>query len=247
MTVEPRPVPPTVTIAPERGLIGLNLGELWAFHELLYFFVWRDLKIRYRQTAFGVAWALIQPLLMMAIFTLVLGRVSGLAPSGVPYPIFALAGLVPWTLFAQSLTGSSANLVTATNLLQKVYFRDSCCPSRRSVPLPDFLVGVVALLCLMLVGGILPTASAILALPVAALGIVVATSVGIWLSAINVRYRDVRYAVPFLLQAWLFASPVAYPTAVIPEEWRGLYSLNPMVGVIEGFRWALWGRDPHPC
>jgi lipopolysaccharide transport system permease protein len=234
-------------IRPQSGWVGLDLGELWAYRELLYYFVWRDLKVRYRQTAFGAGWALVQPLLMVTIFTLVLGNVSGLAPAGVPYPVFALAGLVPWTLFSQSLLGASSSLVNAGSVLQKVYFPRLLVPvaSVGSFVL-DFLIGLVALGVVMLVSGMLPTTSIVLAIPMAVLGVAVALSVGIWLSAVNVRYRDVRHVMPFLAQAWLFASPVAYPTEVIPEQFRAIYTLNPMVGVLEGFRWSLFGGGPAP-
>ncbi len=235
-------------IRPHRGWVSLDARELWSYRELLYFFVWRDLKVRYKQTAFGAGWALIQPLLMMVIFTLVLGSVSGLAPEGIPYPVFALAGLVPWTLFAQSLIGSSDSLVDASNLLQKVYFPRLLLPAAAvGSYILDFLIGLAALGVVMAIYGIVPGPSIVFTLPIAALGVMVALAVGIWLSAINVRYRDVRYAVPFLVQAWLFASPVAYSVAAIPEQWRGLYTLNPMVGVIEGFRWSLLGQgQPAP-
>jgi lipopolysaccharide transport system permease protein len=247
MTAEPKAGPPTITIRPQRGLIGLDVRELWAYHELLYFFVWRDLKVRYRQTAFGAAWALIQPLLMMVIFTLVLGRVSGIAPEGIPYPVFALAGLVPWTLFAQSLIGSSSSLVNAANILQKVYFPRLLLPAAAvGSYILDFFIGLAALGVVMLLYGIVPTATVVFTLPMAALAVFVALSVGIWLSAINVRYRDVRYSVPFMVQAWLFASPVAYSVEAVPEQWRALYTLNPMVGVLEGFRWSLLGGGPAP-
>lgn len=237
---------PVTTIRPSRGWVALDVRELWAYHELLYFFVWRDLKVRYRQTAFGAAWALIQPLAMMLVFTLVLGRVSGLAPEGIPYPVFALAGLVPWTLFSQSLIGASGSLVNAANLLQKVYFPRLLLPaSSVGSYILDFFIGLAALGVVMLLYRIVPTAAIVFTLPMAALAVAVALSVGIWLAAINVRYRDVRYAVPFLVQVWLFASPVAYPIDVIPEQWRALYTLNPMVGVLEGFRWSLFG-GPAP-
>jgi lipopolysaccharide transport system permease protein len=246
VTARSEPTASTV-IRPRSGWVALNARELWAYRELLYFFVWRDLKVRYKQTAFGAAWALIQPILMMLIFTLVLGRVTGLAPAGVPYPVFALAGLVPWTLFSQSLIGASGSLVDAANLLQKVYFPRLLLPAASvGSYILDFLIGLVALGVVMLLYGIVPTATAVFAVPMAALGVLVALAVGIWLSAINVRYRDVRYAVPFLAQLWLFASPVAYPADVIPDAWRGLYALNPMVGVLEGFRWALLGGSPAP-
>jgi lipopolysaccharide transport system permease protein len=238
---------PTTVIRPQSGWVGLDLGELWAYRELLYYFVWRDLKVRYRQTAFGAAWALLQPLLMVAIFTLVLGNVGGLAPAGVPYPVFALAGLVPWTLFSQSLLGASGSLVNAGSVLQKVYFPRLLVPvaSVGSFIL-DFLIGLAALGVVMLVSGMLPTGTVFLTIPMAVLAIGVALSVGIWLSAVNVRYRDVRHVMPFLAQAWLFASPVAYPVDVIPEQLRAIYTLNPMVGVLEGFRWCLFGGTPAP-
>jgi lipopolysaccharide transport system permease protein len=238
---------PTMRIRPHRGWVALNLGELWSYRELLYFFVWRDLKVRYKQTAFGALWAVIQPLLLMVVFTLVLGRISGIAPEGVPYPLFAFAGLVPWTLFASSVIGSSGSLVDASNLLQKVYFPRLLLPAAAiGSYLLDFAIAMVVLGLLMLYFGFPPTLDALWVLPLTVLAVATAAAVGVWLSAVNVRYRDVRYAVPFLVQVWLFASPVAYSAEIVPEEWQAIYRLNPMVGVIEGFRWALLGGTAPP-
>jgi homopolymeric O-antigen transport system permease protein len=238
---------PTVRIRPHRGWASLNLRELWSYRELLYFFVWRDLKVRYKQTAVGALWAVIQPFLLMVVFTLFLGRINGIAPEGIPYPLFAYAGLVPWTLFASSLIGSSGSLVDAANLLQKVYFPRLLLPAAAIGSfLLDFAIAMVVLLLLMLYFGYPPTQEMVWLAPLTLLAVATAAAVGVWLSAVNVRYRDVRYAVPFLVQLWLFASPVAYTAALVPAEWQPMYRLNPMVGVIEGFRWALLGEGAPP-
>jgi len=228
--------------------MALDLREIWLNRELLYFFVWRDLKVRYKQTAFGALWALIQPLALMLVFTLVLGNVEGIAPPGVPYSLFTLVALVPWTLFSQGLIGSSGSLVGAANILQKVYFPRLLMPiSSIGSYLVDFVLGMAMLFIVMLLMGVVPTIAAIWVLPLTMLALAAALAFGIWLSAINVRYRDVRYAVPFLIQVWLFASPIAYSADVIPDELLPIYSLNPMSGVIEGFRWALLAPDaPAP-
>ena len=232
---------------PTLGWASLDLRELWAYRELLYFFVWRDLKVRYKQTALGAGWALLQPLLMMLVFTLVLGRVSGIAPEGVPYPLFALAGLVPWTLFSQSVVGASASLINSANLVQKVYFPRLLLPAASvGSYVLDFLIGLAALGVVVLLYGTLPSATAVLALPMALLVLAVSFAMGTWLAAINVRYRDVRYAVPFLVQVWLFASPVAYSIEAVPTKWQGVYLLNPMAGALAGFRWSLLGGGPAP-
>jgi lipopolysaccharide transport system permease protein len=242
----PQPVP-VVSIRPGRGWVALNLRELWAYRELAYFFVWRDLKVRYKQTAFGALWAVIQPFMLMVVFSLFLGRVSGIAPAGVPYPLFAFAGLVPWTLFAQSLVGSSDSLVGASNLLQKVYFPRLLLPvAAVGSYLLDFVIAMGVLGLLMLYFGALPSLAILWVIPLTALALATSLAVGICLSAVNVRYRDVRYAVPFLVQLWLFASPVAYSADLVPAQWRTLYQLNPMAGVIEGFRWALLGQGAPP-
>lgn len=248
---KPEPTRPdalgVLRIQPHTGWVALDFRELWAYRELLYFFVWRDLKVRYKQTAFGALWAVIQPFMLMVVFTLFLGRLSGIAPEGVPYPVFAFAGLVPWTLFAQSLIGSSASLVDASNLLQKVYFPRLLLPvAAIGSYLLDFAIAIVVLAVLMVYFGVLPTVTVLWILPLTVLALVTALAVGIWLSAVNVRYRDVRYAVPFLVQLWLFASPVAYSADLVPESWRAIYQLNPIAGVIEGFRWALLGQAAPP-
>jgi lipopolysaccharide transport system permease protein len=234
-------------IEPQRGWVSLNLRELWAYRELGYFLVWRDLKVRYKQTLFGALWAIIQPLGLMVVFTLFLGGLGGIAPQTVPYALFAFAGLVPWTLFSQSLAGSSGSLVGASNLIQKVYFPRLLLPiaSVGSYVL-DFVIALAVLGLLMIWFGVLPTAQAIWIIPLTLLALTTSLAVGIWLAAINVRYRDVRYAVPFLVQIWLFASPVAYSASILPREWQPAYQLNPMTGVIEGFRWALLGSGTPP-
>jgi lipopolysaccharide transport system permease protein len=197
----------TIVIRPHRGWVSLNLRELWAYRELLYFFVWRDLKVRYKQTAFGALWAVIQPFMLMVVFSLFLGRISGIAPAGVPYPLFAFAGLVPWTLFAQSLIGSSDSLVGASNLIQKVYFPRVLLPvAAVGSYLLDFAIAMAVLGLLMLYFGALPSLAILWVIPLTALALATSLAVGIGLAAVNVRYRDVRYAMPFLVQLWLFAT-----------------------------------------
>jgi lipopolysaccharide transport system permease protein len=234
---------PTVVIEPSRGLFDLDLGALWQYRELLYFLIWRDVKIRYKQTAIGVAWAILQPLLTMVLFALVFGRFAGIPSEGVPYPVFAYAALLPWYYFSQAVTESGRSLVGDSNLIRKVYFPRLVIPLAAVVrPLVDFALSFLVLLGLLGWFGIRP-GWAVIALPAfVLLALVTALAVGLWLSALNVQYRDVGHTIPFLTQIWLFASPVAYPVSLVPEGWRPLYSLNPMVGVIEGFRWALLGK-----
>jgi homopolymeric O-antigen transport system permease protein len=236
-----------VTIRARRASAWLDLPELWSYRELLWFLIWRDLKVRYKQTALGVLWAVLQPLLLMAVFTLALGRIGNLGSGGVPYPLFAFVGLAPWTLFAQSLIGSSVSLVESSNLVQKVYFPRLLLPlaSVASYVL-DFGMGMVLLVALLAVAGIHLSTVALWVVPFTGLALLSAVGAGAWLSAVNVRYRDVRYAVPFLVQVWLFASPVAYASALIPPEWQTIYHLNPMAAVIDGFRWALLGLSEPP-
>src|SRR5450759_1015432 len=233
---------PVVVIGARHGLLELGLAELWSRRELMYFFVWRDLKIRYRQTVFGAAWAVVQPVLLMLIFTATVGRLPNVGPAGVPYPLFAFAGLVPWTLFSASLVGASNSMVNAAGIITKVYFPRLLLPfSAVGSFLIDFVIAMVVLGLLMLYFGVMPSV-AIVWLPLFTLvALVTALGVGTWLAAINVRYRDVKYAVPFLVQAWMFASPVIYTSELIPKEWQWLYVLHPMTGVLEGFRWALLG------
>jgi lipopolysaccharide transport system permease protein len=237
---------PVVVIEARHGWRGLGLAELWSHRELMFFFVWRDLKVRYRQTVFGALWAVMQPVLLMVVFTVSVGRVPGVGPTDVPYPLFAFAGLVPWTLFASSLAGASNSLVSSESIITKVYFPRLLLPfAAVGSFLIDFLVAMVVLVLLMLYFGVVPT-MAVLWLPVFTLfALVTALGVGTWLAAINVRYRDVKYVVPFLTQTLMFLSPVIYASTVIPEGWHWLFALNPLTGVLDGFRWALIG-GPRP-
>lgn len=229
-----------VTIRPSRGWVAINWSELWASRELLTFFVWRDLKVRYKQTVFGVLWAVIQPVGLMIVFSLFLGRVAGLGPAGLPYPLFVLAGLVPWTLFSRALGAASDSLIAASTLIQKVYFPRLLLPAAAlGAPILDFVIGFAALLVLMVATGYFPHVTILAVVPLLALALVVALAFGVWLSAANVRFRDIHHLVPFGLQIWLFASPIAYAGDLVPPGWRWLYELNPMVGVVEGFRWAV--------
>lgn len=231
-----------VLIRPSRGWIGLGARELWQYRDLGYFLIWRDVKVRYKQTLFGAAWAVLQPVLLMAVFSVFLGRIAGIAPAGVPYPLFALAGLVPWTLFSRSLNGAANSLVSNQNLISKVYFPRLLLPlAGTGSHIVDFVFAFIVLLLVTPLFGVFPTATVIW-LPVFALfAVVAALAVGTWLAAIYVRYRDLGYAIPFLIQIWLFATPVAYSAELIPAELQGIYALNPMAGVVEGFRWALIG------
>lgn len=231
-----------VEIAPSRGWAALKLSELWEYRELLYFLAWREIKVRYKQTALGVAWAVLQPLLAMLIFSLFFGRLARIPSDGLPYPLFAFVGLVPWTFFANALTQASNSLVTSSHLISKVYFPRLALPiSSVLAALLDLLIGIAVLVLFMAYYGVSPS-SKIAWLPLfALLGAVTALGMGLWLSALNVEYRDFKYTVPFLTQLWLFATPIAYPSSLVPEGWRTLYALNPMVGVVEGFRWALLG------
>lgn len=238
---------PTTRIEPSRGWVSLKLGELVAYRELLYFLVWRDIKVRYKQTALGASWAVIQPFFTMVVFSVFFGTLAKVPSDGVPYPIFSFAALVPWTFFANALTQSSNSLVGSANLIKKVYFPRLTIPIASVVGgLVDFAIAFVMLLGMMVYYGMVPTAQVIW-LPVFIL-LAVATSlgVGLWLSAMNVKYRDVKYIVPFLTQLWMFATPVAYPSSLLSEPWRTVYGLNPMAGVVEGFRWALLGSGQRP-
>lgn len=229
------------------GLSGLQLREIWAYRELLVFLVWRDVKVRYKQTALGAAWVILQPLLTMTVFTLFFGTLAKVPSDGMPYPLFAFAGLVPWTLFAYALTESSGSLVANQNLITKVYFPRLIIPLASVLAgLVDFAISFTVLLGLMLYYGVVPTVY-VLTIPLfVALAVMAALSVGIWLSALNVEFRDVRYTIPFLTQLWMFVTPLAYASSLIPERWRLVYGLNPMAGVVEGFRWALFGRTAAP-
>jgi lipopolysaccharide transport system permease protein len=235
-----------VRIEPSRGRVRLGLGEVWEYRELLYFLVWRDVKVRYKQTALGAAWAIIQPFMTMVVFSLFFGRLAGVPSDGVPYPIFSFAALVPWTYFATAIGSGGNSLVTSQNLIAKVYFPRLLIPLAAVItPLVDLAVAFAVLLLLMLAYGIAPTAAVLLVPALLLLAVATALGTTLWLAALNVEYRDVRYVIPFLVQFWLFATPVAYPASLVPEGWRALYGINPMAGVIEGFRWALLGT-PAP-
>jgi lipopolysaccharide transport system permease protein len=238
----------TTVIRPRHGWAGIGLRDVLGHHELLYFLVWRDLKVRYKQTAFGVAWAVLQPLALMAILSLFLGRLSGIRPDEVPYPLFVLAGLVPWTLFSQSLVAAANSLVESAALLTKVYFPRLLFPlAAAGSHVVDFAVGLVLLCLFAILVGFPPIPSWVLLLPLSVLAIGAALAVGLWLAALNVRYRDFRYAIPFLVQLWFFATPIAYGTEALPESVQGLLALNPMTGVVEGFRWAITGVTEPPA
>jgi len=233
---------PKVLIEPRKSLFDLDLGAIWEYRELLYFLVWRNIKVRYKQTLIGAGWVILQPLLTMMIFTVIFSYMAKIPSDGLPYPIFAYTALVAWAYFSQALGRSGDGLVGNANLISKVYFPRLLIPLSSVVtPLIDFLLSFAILLGLMLWYGITPT-HGVLALPLfLLLAMMTAFSVGLFLSALNVKYRDVGYIIPFMTQFWLYASPVIYPVSLVPEQWRLLYSLNPMVGVIEGFRWALLG------
>jgi len=236
---------PTTVIQPSRGWVALNLRDLWAYRELLYFLVWRDIKVRYKQTVLGAAWAVLQPFFTMVVFSIFFGGLAKVPSDGIPYPIFAYCALVPWSYFAGSLERAGNSLVGSSHLITKVYFPRLAIPvSAVLAGLVDFGIAFLVLLGMMLYYGIAPTA-AVLTLPLfLLLAVLTALGVGLWLSALNVQYRDVRYTIPFLTQVWLFLTPIAYPSSLVPEQWRALYGLNPMAGVVEGFRWALLGKDP---
>jgi lipopolysaccharide transport system permease protein len=236
------PVAPPLIIRPTSGWPSLRLRDLWEYRELLYFLIWRDITVRYRQTVLGVAWAVLQPLAAMAVFSIFLGRLAKVPSDGSPYPVFVFCALLPWQLFATGLSSSGASLVGNQQLLTKVYFPRLVIPLAAVLSgVVDFAVSFVALLGLMLYYRMAPTPY-VAALPLLVLfAVATALAAGLWLSALNVRYRDVRHIIPFLTQVWLFATPVAYPSSLVPEAWRAVYGLNPMAGVVEGFRWALLG------
>jgi len=238
---------PTLRISPPSRWTSLEFRELWEYRELLYFLIWRDVKVRYKQTALGAAWAVIQPFFMMVVFSLFFGRLAKVPSDGIPYPVFTFCALLPWQLFANALTESSNSLVGNQNLITKVYFPRLVVPISAVLGgLVDFVIAFVILLGMMLYYGIVP-GWAIVTLPgFILLAVMTALGVGLWLSALNVQYRDVRYTIGFLVQLWLFLTPVAYPSSIVPEKWRPLYGLNPMAGVVEGFRWALLGKSQPP-
>ena len=228
-------------------MVRVNLGDLWVYRELLYFLVWRDVKVRYKQTALGAAWAVIQPVMTMLVFSIFFGRLAKVPSDGIPYPIFAFTALLPWQLFAYALSESANSLVGSQNLITKVYFPRLVIPIAAVLAgLVDFGIALLILLAMMWYYAIVPTGAIVLLPLFILLAIATALAVGLWLSSLNVKFRDVRYTIPFLTQFWMFATPVAYPSSIIPEGWRAFYGLNPMAGVVEGFRWALLGRAEGP-
>ncbi|TVL99220.1 MAG: phosphate ABC transporter permease [Candidatus Brocadia sp. WS118] len=239
---------PVIRIQPSHGLASLlKFGELWKYHELLYFLIWRDIKVRYKQTVLGIAWAIIQPFLTMVVFSIFFGRLGNIPSDNIPYPIFSFAALVPWTFFANGLTQASNSLVGSANLIKKVYF------PRLIIPIATVLAGVIdfILAFLMLIGmmfyfNIIPTINVVWIPLFLLLALVTSLGVSLWFSAMNVQFRDVRYVIPFLTQFWLFSTPIAYPSSLLSEPWRTLYGINPMVGVVDGFRWALLGTSTCP-
>ena len=238
---------PVTRIAPSRGWVALKLGELWAYRELLYFLTWREIKVRYKQTVLGAAWALLQPLLTMLVFSLFLGKLAKVPSDSIPYPLFCLAGLVPWSFFSNGLSQSANSLVSSSNLISKVYF------PRLTIPLSavlsgavDFTISFVLLIVMMAFYHQAPSLRCVYLPLFFLLAFVTALGVGLWLSALNVEYRDVRYVLPFLTQFWMFATPIAYPSSLLSEPWRSVYGLNPMVGVVEGFRWSLFETVDAP-
>ena len=247
LAAAPGPALLHVAIRPARGWSNLELGEVWQYRELLLFLIWRDIKVRYKQTALGAAWAILQPVFSMVVFSLFFGRLAKVPSDGIPYPVFAYCALLPWQLFAYALTESSNSVVANERLITKVYFPRLVIPVAGVLAgLVDFAIAFSVLIILLLSYGIHPTWT-VATLPLfVLLAILTALAVGLWLSALNVQYRDVRYTVGFLTQLWLFLSPVAYPSSLVPERWRPLYGLNPMAGVVEGFRWALLGKTPAP-
>lgn len=232
---------------PSKGWAWAKFRELWEYRELLFFLVWRDIKVRYKQTVLGAAWAIIQPFFTMVIFSLFFGRLANVPSDGLPYPVFSYAALVPWTFFATALTQASNSLVLSANMVKKIYF------PRLTLPIATVLAGVIdfalafVVLLAMMFYYDLPLTINMLWLPLfLLLALVTSLGVSLWLSAMNVQFRDVHYTIPFLTQAWLFATPIAYPSSLLSEPWRTLYGLNPMAGVVEGFRWALLGTDTAP-
>lgn len=236
-----------VRIEPTKGWVSLKLNELWEYRELLYFLIWRDVKVRYKQTVLGCAWAIIQPFFTMVVFSVFFGNLAKMPSDGIPYPIFSYAALVPWAFFANGLNLASNSLVNNSNLIKKVYF------PRLSMPIAsvlggliDFVLAFIMLIAMMLYYGMIPTVNVVWLPFILILAFIASLGVSLWLSAMYVQFRDVRHIIPFLTQIWLFATPIAYPSSLLNEPWRTFYGINPMVGVVEGFRWALLGTQTRP-
>ena len=245
MSAGHRSTPPTFYIDPPSRWTSIGFAELWAYRDLLYFLTWRDIKVRYKQTALGAGWAILQPLFMMIVFSLFFGRLAKVPSNGLPYPLFSFAALLPWQLFSHAISESSNSLVSSERLITKVYFPRLLIPIAAVLGgLMDFAVAFVILVLMMFYYAVFPTWSIVTIPFFLILALATALGSGLWLSALNVKYRDVRYTIGFLLQFWLFATPVVYPSSLVPERWRVLLGVNPMAGVVEGFRWALLGQAP---
>ena len=241
----PKTAIPIEVIEPKKGWVPLDLREIWTYRELLYFLTKRDIKVRYKQTVLGGLWAIIQPFFMMVVFTLFFGRLAKVPYDGIPYPIFVYAGLLPWTYFANALSASGNSLVGSANLITKVYFPRLIIPASASLAgLLDFFVAMIVLGAMMIYYQFAPNISILLLPCLVSLTFLCAVGVGLWLSALNVEYRDIRYVIPFLIQLWMFVSPVIYPVSMLKEEYRWLLALNPMGGVIEAYRSSLLGHMP---
>jgi lipopolysaccharide transport system permease protein len=238
---------PVIRIEPSKGWVGLKLHELWEYREMLYFLTWRDIKVRYKQTIMGAAWAIIQPFFTMVVFSLFFGKLAKVPSDGIPYPIFSYAALVPWSLFSQGMTNAANSLVHSASLIKKVYFPRLAIPiASVSASLVDFTLAFSVLVLMMLYYGITPTRNLVWLPLFLLLTLITTVGASLWLSAMNVQFRDIRHTMHFLTQFWLFVTPIAYPSSLLPEPWRTLYGINPMAGVVEGFRWALLGTDTPP-
>ena len=239
--------PRKIIIQPSSGWKALNLRDLWIYRELVYFMTWRDLKVRYKQTLLGAGWAILQPFLTMVVFSIFFGNLAGVPSDGVPYPIFSYTALIPWTLFSKALQDASRSLVNSSHMITKVYFPRMILPLASVLAgVVDFLIAFVVLLGMMAYYRVVPTAN-VWAVPLfLLLALITAIGVSLWLSALNVLYRDINYVLPFLTQFWMYITPIAYASSLIPEKWRLIYFLNPMTGVVEGFRWALLGTGTAP-
>jgi len=246
LRVDDGPVP-HIRIEPSKGWVSLKLRELWEYRELLYFLIWRDIKVRYKQTVLGAAWAIIQPLFTMVVFSVFFGRLAKIPSDGIPYPIFSYTALVPWTFFAQGLNQAVSGMVSHANLIKKVYFPRLAIPIARVLAgVVDFSLAFIVLLGMMLAYDIVPTVNTLWLPLFLLLALITSLGTALWLAAMNVQFRDVGYTVPFITQFWMFATPIVYPSSLLPEPWRTLYGINPMTGVVEGFRWALLGTDTAP-
>jgi lipopolysaccharide transport system permease protein len=243
MTTAAAPPSASVDIKPDRGLFDLDLGAVWRYRELLLVLMMRDIQVLYKQAFLGVSWAILQPVFAVVIFTVVFGHVARMPSEGIPYPIFAFAGVLPWTYFAEAVRRSATGLVNDADLVRKVYFPRLIMPLANVItPLVDFCIAFLVLIALMIFYGVAPSLKLLVIPPLMVVAGLLALSIGLWLAPINVRFRDIKHTLPFIIQVWMYASPIIYPLSMVPQGWRWAYALNPMVGVIEGFRWAVFDR-----